>query len=171
MGTYPARTAANGRHIGRPGLSGRWIVSPRHGRMASRRATSPRLLEERALESEPPVSRPSRGVRYAVCLMVLGAALEVGTAAAALATSNSLRTVFASADAFDAHDIAVVHGQTIAVNCTVAAALWLTMAYANYRAEPMLRASSRQSSSTWARRTSRSTSRIRTPPRRGHLRS
>ena len=102
--------------------------------MASRPAASPRLPEEKALDSELPVSRPPTAARYAVGLMVLGAALEVGTAAAALATSNSLGRVFASAGAFDAHDIAVAHGQTIAVNCTVAAALWLTMAYANYRA-------------------------------------
>ena len=73
-------------------------------------------------------------MRYAVALMVLGAVLEVGTAAVALATSKSLRPVFASTDAHDAHGIAVAHGQTIAVTCAVAAALWLIMAYANYRA-------------------------------------
>jgi hypothetical protein len=107
MGTYPARTGANGRHIGQPRLPG---AGSSHRDMAQwRAAQQPRRAGRRR--------RPwNRNYRYR-------------------AHHDLCATpVFASTDAHDAHAIAVAHGQTIAVTCTVAAALWLTMAYANYRA-------------------------------------
>jgi hypothetical protein len=82
--------------------------------------------------------RPPRTVRWAVWLMLAGAALEVAAALVALNTESSLWPASAAPNArpsaADLQGIAS-HVQVDVTNSLVAAALWLWMAWANRRGQ------------------------------------
>jgi hypothetical protein len=73
--------------------------------------------------------------RYALLLMLLGAALEVLAAIVAVNSENRLVPVFARYDPGDARVIAVAHGQTLLAEAMVAAVVWLVMAFLNRSAQ------------------------------------
>jgi hypothetical protein len=79
---------------------------------------------------------PPPTVRWAIRLMLIGAALEIVTVVVAVNTENSLRPAFAapklSASAADLQDLAA-HIQAEAAIWLIASVLWLVMAWANRR--------------------------------------
>jgi len=72
--------------------------------------------------------------------MLAGAALEVVAAVVGLKTESSLRGAYAAGthprpSAAELHALLSAHGQTVTATSVAAAALWLLMAYANYRTQ------------------------------------
>jgi hypothetical protein len=84
---------------------------------------------------------------YAIWLMLVGAALEIVAAGVADATNESLQPRFAAAmhgsGAALVQAVTVAHAETIVFNSIVACVVWMTMAYANWRARSSTPASSR----------------------------
>jgi hypothetical protein len=91
----------------------------------------------RSIPQEPP-PRPHRYVRFAVWLMLVGAALDVAAAVIAITTEPSLVPWFTShgsrSNGPEVHALVVAQGETQFAVAAVAAACWLVMAFANSQA-------------------------------------